>query len=152
MYRQQLSAQAVEQIRRGDSCLLFFSNEPEGARALVATLTAYPKIFAVHENHPYRPWFQQILRLQREGFFGTVQFVRLEHLNPTAPLEADKLTSASGVLLKYGTHRITMMRALLGEPLRVYARLHHLHPAVQGESLAHLAYEYAQATALIDIA
>jgi D-apiose dehydrogenase len=43
-----------------------------------------------------------------------------------------------------------MMRALLGEPERVYARLHRLNPQVKGESLAHASYEYAHATAIIE--
>ena len=121
-------------------------------RALVAETATYPKIFAVHENHRYRPWFQRILQLHCAGFFGAVQFVRFEHLNPTAPNEAYKLTSERGVWLEYGTHLVDMMRALLGEPQRVTARLHHLNPAVRGESLAHAAYEYEQATAVIEVA
>jgi D-apiose dehydrogenase len=122
------------------------------AQALVGEMLGYPKLFAVHENHRYRPWFQELLRLHREGFFGHIHFVRLEHLNPTAPGEAYKLEAEPGVLLEYGTHLVDMMRALLGEPERVYARLHRLNPEVQGESLAHVAFEYPQATAIIEVA
>ncbi len=103
---------------------------------LVAAFAHYPKIFTVHENHRYRPWFQTILKLHDEGFFGTVRYVRLEHLNPTVPNEAYKLASEAGVLLEYGTHLVDMMRALLGDPTRVYARLHKLNPQVNGESLS----------------
>jgi predicted dehydrogenase len=126
-------------------------DELEEARALIGALADYPKVFAVHENHRYRPWFQRILQLAREGFFGTVQFVRIEHLNPTAPNEIYKLESQTGVLLEYGTHLVDMMRALLGEPARVYARLHSLNPQVKAESLASVMYEYAQATALLEM-
>ena len=56
------------------------------------------------------------------------------------------------ILLEYGTHLVDLMRALLGEPLRVYARLHKLNREVKGESLAHVVYEYPQTTAVIDIA
>src|SRR5262245_18376843 len=45
-------------------------NELSEAESLVAELSSYDKIFAVHENHPYRPWFRHILRLRDEGFFG----------------------------------------------------------------------------------
>ena len=44
-----------------------------------------------------------------------------------------------------------MMRALLGEPLRVYARMHHVSRKIRGESLAHACYEYKGATAVIDV-
>lgn len=124
----------------------------DDAQTLVNEMQGYPKLFAVHENHRYRPWFQQVLRLHGEGFFGHVHFVRLEHLNPTAPGEAYKLESEPGVLLEYGTHLVDMMRALLGAPERVYARFHHLNSEVRGESLAHVAYEYPRATAIIEVA
>jgi D-apiose dehydrogenase len=120
------------------------------ARKLVEEMRGYPQLFAVHENHRYRPWFQRILQLHAaQGFFGQVQFIRLEHLNGTAPAEAYKLASGDGVLLEYGTHLVDMMIALLGEPQRVYARTHHLNPEVAGESLVHVVYEYLRATAVI---
>lgn len=122
------------------------------AQGLADEMRGYPKLFAVHENHRYRPWFQQVLRLHGEEFFGHIHLVRLEHLNPTAPGEAYKLEAEPGVLLEYGTHLVDMMRALLGEPQRVYARLHRLNSQVRGESLVHAAYEYPRATAIIEAA
>jgi D-apiose dehydrogenase len=127
-------------------------NDLNDARSLVDEMRNYPKLFAVHENHRYRPWFQQVLQLHREDFFGHIHFIRLEHLNSTAPGEAYKLEAEPGVMLEYGTHLVDMMRALLGEPERVYARLHHLNPEVRGESLFHAAYEYPQTTAIIEVA
>ena len=121
------------------------------AHALVSELHSYPKLFAVHENHRYRPWFRSILQLHAEGFFGRVQCVRLSHLNATAPAESYKLASEQGILLEYGTHLVDMMIALFGEPERVYARAHRLHPQVRGESLVHAVYEYPQATAIIEV-
>jgi D-apiose dehydrogenase len=121
------------------------------ARELVEEMRGHPRLFAVHENHRYRPWFQRILQLHAERFFGQVQFARLEHINSTAPAEAYKLKSGAGVLLEYGTHLVDMMIALLGEPQRVYARTHHLNPEVAGESLVHAVYEYEQTTAVIDV-
>jgi len=126
----------------------------DDARDLVARLRGYPKLFAVHENHRYRPWFREMVRLHRGGFFGppgAPLLLRLAHLAPSAPAEAYKLQSARGVLLEYGTHLVDMVRALLGEPERVYARLHHAHPRIRGENLAHVAFEYEGATALVDV-
>ncbi len=128
-------------------------DELDAARKLVEEMREHSetaRLFAVHENHRYRPWFQRILQLQAESFFGHVQFVRLEHLNGTAPAEAYKLASGAGVLLEYGTHLVDMMIALLGEPRRVYARTHHVNPEVAGESLVHAVYEYERATAVIE--
>lgn len=125
-------------------------DELSAARELVEEMRDHPRLFAVHENHRYRPWFQRILRLHAEGFFGQAQFVRLEHLNGTAPAEAYKLASGAGVLLEYGTHLVDMMIALLGEPRSVYARMHHLNQEVAGESLVHAVYEYERATAVIE--
>jgi predicted dehydrogenase len=122
----------------------------ESARELVADMEGYPKLFAIHENHRYRPWFQELLRWHREGLFGEVQLVRIEHLNPAVPGESYKLESGQGVLLEYGTHLVDMARALLGQPHRVYARLHHPSSSVRGESLAHVAYEYPGATVFVD--
>ncbi|MGH6611584.1 MAG: Gfo/Idh/MocA family protein, partial [Burkholderiaceae bacterium] len=122
----------------------------DDARELVAAMQDYPQLFAVHENHRSRPWFQRILQEHAAGFFGQVQFVRLEHLNGTAPAESFKLASGAGVLLEYGTHLVDMMIALCGAPERVYARAHRLNPEVRGESLVHAVYEYAQTTAVIE--
>jgi len=125
-------------------------DELKAARELVEEMRGHPRLFAVHENHRYRPWFQRVLRLHAEGFFGQAQFMRLEHLNGAAPAEAYKLASGAGVLLEYGTHLVDMMIALLGEPQRVYARTHHLNADVAGESLVHAMYEYELATAVIE--
>lgn len=124
----------------------------DDARQLVATMADYPKLFTVHENHRYRPWFRRIIQSFREGFFGAPHFLRLEHHNPTEPAESYKLETDQGILLEYGTHLVDMMRALLGEPRRVYATTHNLNPKVKGESLAHVVYEYPQTTAVVDIA
>jgi len=127
----------------------------DDARDLVARMRGHPRLFAVHENHRYRPWFRRVVRLHREGFFGppgAPLFVRLEHLAPSAPEEAYKLATQRGVLLEYGTHLVDMVRALLGEPSRVYARLHRAHPRVRGENMAHVAFEYEGATAVVDVA
>lgn len=117
------------------------------ARELVALTRNYGKLFAVHENHRYRPWFQRVRPLFREK---QIRFVRIEHLNATEPKEAYKNTAATGVWLEYGSHLVDMMRALLGEPLRVHARMHRVNPNVAGESLAHATFEYPDCTAVVE--
>lgn len=123
----------------------------EDATALVAELADHPKLFAVHENHPYRPWFQEILRAHRDGFFGTVRHVRLEQHDPREPPERFKAEASHGLLLEYGVHLAAMLRALLGEPETVRARLHRVNPRVRAESLAHVVWDYPEASAVIDI-
>jgi predicted dehydrogenase len=123
----------------------------EDARALVAEMDGYPKIFAVHENHPYRPWFRQVVSLHREGFFGAVRLLRLSQYDATEPPEAYKNEAELGVLIEYGTHLVDMALTLLGTPSRVYARLHRLNPRTRGETSALVAYEYPETTAVIDI-
>ena len=122
------------------------------AQELAREMSGYPRLFAVHENHCYRPWFQRIQSEYRSGSLGTVSLVRLEHLSAREPAEVYKLTAADGVLLEYGSHLVDMMLRLLGEPLRVYARAHRLNPAVRAESLVHAVYEYPETTAIIDVA
>lgn len=122
------------------------------AQELAHAMSRYTRLFAIHENHRYRPWFQTIDSQYRSGGFGKVSLVRLEHLNAREPAEAYKLAAGEGIFLEYGSHLVDMMRRLLGEPLRVYARAHHLNPAVKAESLVHAAYEYPQTTAIVDVA
>lgn len=122
------------------------------ARALVAAMEDHRRLFAVHENHRYRPWFRKVLALHQAGFFGTLRAVRLVQHDPSEPAEVHKLQSRRGVLLEYGTHLVDMMRALLGEPARVYAVMRHLNPRVKGESWALVIFEYTETTVAIDIA
>ena len=122
------------------------------ARDLVAAMRGSPRLFAVHENHRYRPWFQRIVQCYQEGFFGAPCLLRLEQHDATEPPEAYKNQTALGILLEYGTHLVDMTMALLGRPERVYARLHRPNPKVRGESLAHIVYAYPGASTLIDIA
>ena len=124
----------------------------ERSRALAQEMRGYSKIFAVHENHRYRPWFRRVRGLFEDGFFGQPCLLRIEDLSATEPAEAYKTSSDSGVLLEYGSHLVDMMRSLLGEPARVYARLHHLNPRVLGESMAQVIYEYPRATAILGAA
>jgi predicted dehydrogenase len=124
----------------------------EDGRALVQAMEGYPKLFAVHENHRYRPWFQRILELREAGAFGTLRLLRLEQYDPSPPPELYKLRTERGLFLEYGTHLVDMVRALFGEPLRVYARMHHVTEGMRGESHALAVYEYPGATAIINIA
>jgi predicted dehydrogenase len=123
----------------------------EDARALVAAMDGYPRLFAVHENHPYRPWFQKVASLFREGHFGTARLLRLTQYDAKEPPEVYKLETRWGVLLEYGTHLVDLMRSLLGMPARTYARLHRYHPRVRGENFALVVCEYPESTAVIDI-
>ncbi len=122
------------------------------AETLVSEMAEVPKVFAVHENHRYRPWFQTVAALHREGFFGDTLWVRLEQYDPSEPPEQYKNEEERGVLLEYGTHLVDMMVALFGMPKRVQARLAHLNPKMRGESHACLLYQYEAATVIIDIA
>ena len=123
----------------------------EDAQALVAELREYGRLFLVHENHPYRPWFRDLLRRHQAGAFGRARFLHLVQHDAPEPPERFKSEAERGVLLEYGVHLVDMVRAVLGEPRRVSARLQHINPRVRGDSLAHVVYEYADATAVIDI-
>lgn len=122
------------------------------AARLVEAFKDYPGLFAIHENHRYRPWFQKVLARVGQGFFGRPRFIRFEQHNPAEPDIPFKLKMKQAVFLEHGTHLVDMMRALLGEPSRTYARMHHVSPKLAGESLAHVCFEYEGATAVIDVA
>jgi predicted dehydrogenase len=115
-------------------------------------MRGYDRVFAIHENHRYRPWFSRLARQAREGLFGRISFARFEHLNGSGPPPGFKTESPAGVLLEYGSHLVDMMRAVLGDPERVYARFARVNPDVGGESLAHLVYEYGDSTAVVSAA
>jgi predicted dehydrogenase len=124
----------------------------EDARSLVHAMEGYPKLFGVHENHRYRPWFQRIRALKDGGAFGIPRLIRLEQYSPSLPSVPYKVAVEHGVFLEYGTHLVDMMRALLGDPTRAYARMHHFGSTMQGENHALAVYEYPDTTAIIDIA
>jgi predicted dehydrogenase len=121
------------------------------AEGLVAAMADYPRAFVVHENHRFRPWFQDLLAQRDDGILGRIGFLRLEQHDARAPLESFKVQSDRGVLLEYGVHMIDMVRALLGEPLAVTARTDRLNPRVAGDSFAHVTFEYPRATAVVEI-
>ena len=123
----------------------------EDARSLVHELRDYARLFLVHENHPYRPWFRDILQRRRDGFFGRPRFLHLIQHDAHEPPERFKSEAEHGVLLEYGVHLVDMVLALMGEPGRVAAELLHVNPRVRGESLAHVVFEYPEAVAVLDI-
>jgi len=122
------------------------------ARALVREFSGYPRLFCVHENHVFRPWFRTVLEEHRKGALGRIRWVRLEQNDPALPPQDFCRASEKGVLLLYGVHLVDMVRALLGVPLRVDARLRHVSPGIRGESMAHVMFEYPDATAVVDVA
>lgn len=149
----ELHAQQCLSARRAD--LHVICQKPlcptlQDARELVAAMQQSARIFAVHENHRYRPWFQSVREQFLAGTFGKISLLRIEHLIPTEPGEAYKNEAKTGVWLEYGSHLVDMMRSLLGDPNRVYARMHRLNPAVSGESVAQVVYEYPTTTAVVE--
>jgi D-apiose dehydrogenase len=121
------------------------------AQQLVAALGSYPKVFSVHENHPYRPWFRKIMELHAAGFFGPIRHVSLVQHDAKEPPEQFKCEAPRGIMLEYGVHLVDMLRALLGEPRSVSASLQHVNPRVRGESLATALYIFEGSSGLIDI-
>ncbi len=121
------------------------------ARRIAANLTAAGVPAAVHENHRYRPWFREVLDAHARGVLGKLRFLRIEHFNATSPAEVYKQESETGVWLEYGSHLADMMRSLLGNPLRVWARSHRITSRVAGESLVTAMFEFPEATATIEV-
>ena len=104
------------------------------------------RVFAVHENHRFRPWFQRV-----RNVVSPLIYARFTHLSATEPAEVFKTNAAEGIFLEYGSHLVDMMRAVLGEPLSVHARMHHLNRRVRSESLVHAVYSFPGATAAIEV-
>lgn len=112
------------------------------ARGLVADLGGDERLFCVHENHVYRPWFRQVLAAHREGRFGETRELRVEQYDPVHPPQRLNLEAERGVLLQYGTHLLDMIRHLLGIPEWVEAETARENPAVRAESLVEVALGY----------
>ena len=121
------------------------------AEQLVAALGSYPRVFSVHENHPFRPWFRKIRELNAAGFFGPIRHVSLIQHDAKEPPEQFKCEAQRGIMLEYGVHLVDMLRTLLGEPRGVFASLQHVNPRVRGESLATVLYAFEGSSGLIDI-
>ena len=122
------------------------------ARRLVAAFAGGAQLLCVHENHAFRPWFRQVATRHREGFFGPLRRLRLEQNDPTPPPQRLNSEAERGVLLQYGVHLVDLVRQLLGPPGQVSARLHRVHPAVRGESLACVSFLYPESTATVEVA
>lgn len=123
----------------------------DDAQRLVEDLRGYRRHFVVHENHRYRPWFQDVLRRVRKGELGSVRYVELVQHDPTEPTEKIDTEVERGVMLQYGVHLVDMVHALLGDPLRICARMQRINPRVRGESLAHAVLDYPEATAVVAV-
>lgn len=121
----------------------------EEAESLVNELSQYPKRFSVHENHPFRPWFIEVLKLYRDGFFGDDLNLTLTQHEPKEPPEQFKAESENGIMLDYGIHFIAMARTLLGEPESVDAVFSRINPRVRGESKAEVGLKFPRASARI---
>ena len=122
------------------------------AREVVRLMENYPKLFAIHENHRYRPWFRKVMLQLAKGTFGRPVFIKAYQHNPSKPKELYKQKMQLGVLLEHGTHLVDMIHALLGKPSRAYSVLRNLNRALAGESLAHVVYDYRDTTAIVDVA
>jgi predicted dehydrogenase len=122
------------------------------ACSLVKAFAGYPRLFSVHENHIYRPWFQRMARDYRAKAFGSLRWLRLDQEDPALPPQDFCRTSRRGVLLIYGVHLIDMVRNLLGAPESVECSLQRISERIRGESLAHVTFRYPEATAVVDVA
>jgi len=124
----------------------------DDARVLVTAADTSQGTLSIHENHRYRPWFEEILQRARAGFFGTIRYVRFEQFDPREPPEAYKAQADYGVLLEYGTHLIDMTHHLLGIPTSVMGAAQRINSRVKAESLVHLMLAYPHAAVCVDIA
>ncbi len=121
------------------------------AQELVEALRAKRGKFAVHENHRFRPWFREVLRLAADGALGRLRHLEFVQHDATEPPQKVNTEAECGVMLQYGVHLVDMIHALLGPPRRVSARMQRINPRVRGESLAHTMLEYPDATAVVDV-
>ncbi len=143
-------------LRAADADLHIVCQKPrcdrwEEASRLVGELSGYRRRFVVHENHRFRPWFREVARLSREGFFGKLRHLQFVQHDPSEPPEKIDTEVERGVLLQYGVHLVDLVVALLGDPVRVHAFMDRINPRVRGESLAHVVFEYADASAIVDV-
>jgi len=121
------------------------------ARDLVGALRNHRGRFVVHENHRYRPWFREILRLTSDGSLGRLRHLEFVQHDATEPAQKVNTEGEHGVMLQYGVHLVDMIHALLGVPQRVQARMLRGHPRVRGESQVHTVLEYPEATAILNV-
>jgi hypothetical protein len=69
----------------------------EAARDLAARMQCYPKPFAVHENHRYRPCIREKVI---DGCLGAPVSVYISQLDAREPTEAHKNEAGTGVFLE----------------------------------------------------
>jgi predicted dehydrogenase len=133
-------------------CQKPIADDLNDARELVGAFERSDRYLAIHENHRYRPWFQETLRRAHAGNFGTIRFARFEQFDSREPAEPYKIQSKRGILLEYGTHLVDMLQALCGVPQSVTGNAFCFNSRVSGESLVHLTFSYPAAVACLDIA
>ena len=123
----------------------------EDAQAVVSELRDYHRLFLVHENHPYRPWFRDILQRHRAGFFGPLRFLHLMQHDAHRPLNCSRPKRNAASCSNTACTSWTWSARFSVDPNRVSARLQRINPRVRGDSLAHVVFGYRDTTAVLDI-
>lgn len=127
--------------------------------ALVAAMDQCTSRFMVHENWRWQPWWRAMGEALNSGAIGTphalaVQARLGDGWQEDAYMARQPYFRDYPRLLVHETvvHWLDVARALLGEAVSVYARLHRRNPAIKGEDGAHILIGFANgATAVLDV-
>lgn len=127
------------------------------AAEIVKALGEKPLVFMVgHQYHHAPPW-RAVVEAVRGGEIGTLRFVEWtvwrKEANPgnsnwDPSWRTDPKRAGGGILMDHGAHVVYQLRSILGDPLRITARLQSLRPdSYAVEDTASVIFEYPAAVA-----
>ncbi|MEO0360579.1 MAG: Gfo/Idh/MocA family oxidoreductase [Pseudomonadota bacterium] len=126
----------------------FCGDTPTAERALAAAKAAGARVI-VPENIRNQPWYDEAIRLVRDGAVGAPYQIAFrlrpgDGQGPEAYLARQPYFQTMPKLLIHETaiHWIDLFRAMFGEPAGVYADLRRLNPAIAGEDAGHFILDY----------
>lgn len=144
-------------------CQKPLASTTQDIRRIARLEAAGPGRLMVHENWRFRSWYRVLKPRLDAAAFGRLFHVRSATRfagTVRTPTHADVPFSVARqpffatlprfIVLESMIHQLDALRFLLGEPTSLFARIHHVSEAVQGEDAAVVVLGYPDLTAVVE--
>lgn len=162
IHREQVLAAAAHGVHV--LCQKPFATSLREATEMIAACATADVRCVVNENWRWRRWYRDVKALINQGVIGAPRYARFQYHDgsllagpgdePPALLTRQPYTAEMPrlILYEWGIHLVDVLRFLLGDIERVYARMRRASELVRGEAMALVVLEFRSgATGVIDI-